>query len=95
MDEMLVPEAWIHGHDQHKVQIRQHLLQDRSGRRGVDRQPDPFSQTLNPVNRPVQIVIALPVHDERIRAGLNEFIEEEVRVGNHQMRFQRQARHLP
>jgi hypothetical protein len=35
----------------------------------------PFSQVFNPVNRRCNC-IALPVHDERVGAGLDKFVEE-------------------
>ena len=34
------------------------------------------------------------MHDERVGAGLHKFSEENVRVGNHEMGFQGQARYL-
>jgi len=34
------------------------------------------------------------MHNERVGAGVGEFIQEEIRGGNHQMGFQAQARYL-
>ena len=57
--------------------------------------PTRFAQRLHALHGAMQIVVAFPVDEKRIGAGLGKFVEEKIRVRNHQVRFQRQARHGP
>src|SRR4030095_16591946 len=42
----------------------------------------------------MQIVLVFPTHKKRIRPSLGKLVQEKVRVGNHQVRLQRQTRYL-
>jgi hypothetical protein len=42
----------------------------------------------------MQIVVAFPMHDKRIRASFDKLIEKRVRVSDHHVYFETKTRHL-
>ena len=61
-------------HDQHLLDILQDFLQHRRGGCRVDGHSGTFTQCLDALNGAVQIGVAFPVNEERIRAGLDELV---------------------
>ena len=94
VQEMLLSESWVHRHDQHLVEVLQDFLQHGRRSRRVNGDADPFSQPFDALHSARQIVIALPVDQKCIGSGHCKFIDKEIRVRNHQVRLQRQARHF-
>src|SRR5439155_9686330 len=92
-EEMLMPEAGVDSHDQHLLNILQDFLQHRGRGCRVYDHSSPFTQCLDALYGTVQIAVAFPVNEERIRAGLDELVQEQVRIRDHQVNLQRQARH--
>src|ERR1035437_6765154 len=89
---MLMSEARIHSHDQHLIEVWEYFFQNRCRGSGVNCHSSAFSKSLNTLHRAVQIVVTFPMNEKRIRAGLGKLVEETIRIGNHQVRLQRQAR---
>ena len=94
-DELLVPETRIHGHDQHLVQVLNDLLQHGRRRRRVDGDSGALAERPDPLHRAVQIVVALPVDEERIGAGLDELVQKEIGIRDHQMDLERELGRPP
>jgi len=61
---MLMAEARIHSHDQHLIQIGQNFFQHRRRSCGIDRHSGATSETLNALNRTVQVIVAFPVNEK-------------------------------
>jgi len=49
----------------------------------------------SPLHRAVQIVVALPVDEERVGAGLDELVQKEIGIRDHQMDLERKLGHPP
>jgi hypothetical protein len=95
VDEVLMAEPRVDGHHQHLVDVADDLLQHRRRRRRVDDDPGALAQAPDPLHRAVQVVVALPVDEERVRTRLGELVQEEVRVRDHAVGLQGQVRHPP
>src|SRR5262249_10454471 len=52
-----------------------------------------FAQRFRSLDRTIQIAIPLPMNEKRIRAGGDEFVEEQVWRKDHQVNFQVKASH--
>jgi hypothetical protein len=55
------------------------LLENRRRRRGVDHHTGALAQRLDPLHGTVQVVVALPVNEQRVGAGRSKFVKQEVR----------------
>src|ERR1700740_1073585 len=88
---MLMPESRIHSHDQHMVEIWEDFFQNRRRSSRVNCPSSTFSKRLNALPRAVQIVVTFPMNKKCGRAGLSKLVQENVRIGNHQVRLQRQG----
>ena len=66
-----------------------------AGVAGLMTTPAPLPSRLDALHGAVQVGVALPVHQERIGTRLAEFVQEQVRVGNHHVSLQRQSCHPP
>src|SRR4029453_18788888 len=76
VDERLMSEARVDGHNQYLVYVWQDFLQHyRRGCR-VNGYPDAFAQCLDAVHGAVQMVVAFPVDKKGIGAGLGKLLEE-------------------
>ncbi len=84
-------ESRINRHDKHLVHIGQDFLDHgcRSGR--INNHPGPLAQRLDALDCPMQIIVTLPMHQERIRPSGHELIQEHVRVRDHEVNLQRQS----
>ncbi len=94
-DEVLMSETRVDRHDQHLVHVGQDFLQHRRGRRGIDHDPDPLAERLHALHGAVQVVVAFPVDEQRVRPRLDERFEIRIRIGDHQVRLDREPRHRP
>jgi len=94
-EKLLMTEPRVDGHDEHLVHIVDDFLQHDRRRRRVDGDPGALAQCPDPLHRAVQIAVALPVDEKRVGASRGKLVEKEVRVRDHQMRFEGQMRHSP
>src|SRR5580704_14703915 len=88
-------KAWVYRHDQNLVNLGQNLFQ--YARRGgwINGDSDAFATSPDVLHRAMQVDIVFPMHEKRIRSGLDEFLNKQIRIRDHQVRFQRQIRHSP
>ena len=90
-----MPETRIHRHHQYLVEVGQDFFQHSRGSCGVNRYSGAFAQRSDTLHGAMQIVVALLVNQTRVAPGFGEFVEKQIRVGNHQVSLERQARHPP
>jgi hypothetical protein len=91
----LVAEAGVDRHDQDLIQVLQDLFQCRRRGRRVDDHANALAECLDPLHGAVQVVVGFPVHQQGIRAGRDEFVQEQVGARHHQVRLQGQLGQRP
>ena len=88
-----MPKSGIHGHDQHLIEVLHDLFENSCGSCWINGDADALSHAFDALHGARQVVVSLPVHQKRVRSGLRKFVDEKIGIENHQVRFQRQARH--
>ena len=73
-----MPEPRVDRHDQHLIDVLQDLFQYRRRGRRVDDDTRPLPERLDVLQRAVQVVVAFPVNEQRIGAGLGKVVEERI-----------------
>src|SRR5580658_1868394 len=88
-------KAWVDRHDQHLVNLGENLFQygSRGGR--VNRDANTFAESPYVLHRAMQVGVAFPMHQKRIRSGLDEFLNIQIRIRDHEVRFEWQSSDSP
>ena len=95
VNETLMAETWVDRHDQDLVHVLQDFFENRGGAGWVNGYSDALVEGFHALHGTRQIVVAFPVDQKRIRAGLAKLIEEKFGGGDHEVGFQRQTGHPP
>jgi hypothetical protein len=74
-----VSEAGIYCHHKNLIQIRQDFFQYEGRGCRINGHTHLFPQGPYALHSPMQIVVAFPMHDKRIRASFDKLIEKRVR----------------
>src|SRR5580765_5406359 len=85
MEKMLMSETRVDRHDEHLVQVGQNFFEHVGGSRRIDRYAGAFSKGLDILHGSVQVEVAFPVDQERVRAGVHEFLKKEIRIRDHEV----------
>ena len=91
-DELLPAEARVDAHDQHQVELLQHIIEEIDRRRRVERDAGLLAQRLDPLDGAVKVRPGLRVDGDDVGAGLGESIEERVDRRDHQVDVERLGR---
>src|SRR5215469_3717477 len=89
-EEVLMPEAGVHRHYEHLIDLRQDFVEHSCRCGWVDHYPDTLTEFLDAAYGTIQVVVALPVDQKRIGAGLGKVFEKKIGIREHQVSFQRQ-----
>src|SRR5207249_6676063 len=95
VDEVLMSEARVDGHDQDLLHVHEYLFQHGGWRRGIDDHARAFAERFDALYRAMQVGVAFPVDEEGIGSGLGEGLEKRIWVRHHQMRLEGKTRHRP
>ena len=95
LDKRLAPEAGVNCHDQHQVQVTQHLLDGRHRRGRADGYPRLQSGRLDLVDCPIQVFTRLGVNGDNVGAGLCKFGYKALGLSDHHVHVQGDIRPPP
>src|SRR4051794_37873732 len=88
-------KTWVDRHDQDLVNLGQDLFQCGRRRCRINSDSGAFAESPYSVHRAMQVEVAFPMHEKRIRAGFDELGDESIRVRDHQVCLQWKSRHTP
>src|SRR6202142_675219 len=94
-EKVLVSETRINRHHQYVVDLRQNFFEHCRGSCWIDDNPSTFSVFLDPPYCAIQVAVTLPMDQEGIRTCGDKLFQEQVWIGHHQVRFERQPRDSP
>mmetsp|Transcript_28733 Transcript_28733/g.62662 ORF Transcript_28733/g.62662 Transcript_28733/m.62662 type:complete len:267 (-) Transcript_28733:258-1058(-) len=96
LDETLAAESWVHGHDEHQVDLLEDVLDGREGRTGVQHHTSHAPKALDLVDGAVQVRRgrALAMHRDDVCACLGEVLHALLWLNNHQVAVQDSIREL-
>mmetsp|Transcript_27073 Transcript_27073/g.77682 ORF Transcript_27073/g.77682 Transcript_27073/m.77682 type:complete len:237 (-) Transcript_27073:451-1161(-) len=96
LDEALAPKAWVHGHDEHEVNLLQNILDLRQGRARIQDHAGHAAEALDHVHHAVQVDRGrgLAVHRNDVGAGLRKVLHALLWLHNHEVAIKQRVREL-
>jgi hypothetical protein len=87
-DEVLSPKSWVNGHDEHKVDEREDILEHESRCRWVKCYASLFSCRFDLLDNAMQVRTNLLVYDDDVCSSFGEVLDILLWIGNHQVSFE-------
>lgn len=94
-DKFLRSEPGVNGHHQDKLKAVKHLTEQAGGRRGVQGNAGLFPQSVNLLDRPVEVGRGFLVDDDRVGARAREALDKIFRRLHHQVSLEEKAGDRP
>src|SRR5215831_1005775 len=74
VNELLVSETRVDGHDEHLIHVWENCFQNRRGSGGINDHSGTFAQCLDVLHCTMQIGVSFPVNKEGIRPGFDKLV---------------------